>query len=382
MKIIHILLGKANPKTTMNGVNVVVDRYAGLMYEQGYDVEVWGIADNPITNLPSPKYPIRFFQQHHSWPLKLDSQLVKCLESLDTASTLIHFHGGFIREFPKIAEMVKGLKYFVMPHGVYAKNCFCRKWWLKLPYWTVIEKRFVNNSKGLLLLHKSALYRKIAKSLNDASIYVIPNGADPHLVATERKNEPVGKDEPIVWGYCGRIDDAHKGIHLMVRSFIRFARQCSDGRHILSIIGDGPDLNDIRKRYATEIDSGIVQLHGKLFEVQKFEKLREMRFFFHLSNWDGVPLACLDALAMWIPLIVTPGTNLADDIVCYGAGVATLPETDAVVRNMQKLANADRQNLVKGCTRLLTEKYNWKISCDKLISLYETALCSDYIVDI
>jgi len=37
-KIIHILCGKANPKTTMNGVNVVVDRYASMLFERGYDV--------------------------------------------------------------------------------------------------------------------------------------------------------------------------------------------------------------------------------------------------------------------------------------------------------------------------------------------------------
>ena len=35
MKIIHILCGKANPKTTLNGVNTVVDNYARLMFEQG-----------------------------------------------------------------------------------------------------------------------------------------------------------------------------------------------------------------------------------------------------------------------------------------------------------------------------------------------------------
>jgi len=39
-KIVHVLLGKANPKYTINGVNVVVDKYANLLHRDGHEVVV------------------------------------------------------------------------------------------------------------------------------------------------------------------------------------------------------------------------------------------------------------------------------------------------------------------------------------------------------
>lgn len=371
MKIIHILCGKANPQKTLNGVNVVVDRYATLMFEQGYDVEVWGIADNPHTNLPSPEYPIRFFQQYHSWPCKLDPKLIESLGKIDTASTAIHFHGGFLRELPKIVRMLSNRNYLIMPHGVYAKYCLKKRWWLKLPYFGAIERRFIRKSKGLLLLHENELDTKIARFLQGVPKYIIPNGADTRLDIRNVTTDALPQTGPIVWGYCGRIDNAHKAVDKMVRSFLRFAKQRTGERHILSIIGDGPELDTVRSSHARAIDSGKIQIHGELFEHEKFTKLRNMHYFLHLSNWDGIPLACLDAMALGIPLLVTPGTNLDDDVVSYKAGLATSLDEDAVVESMHKLINMNRGELVEGCLRLVSDKYNWQRSCRLLIEVYQ-----------
>ena len=67
MKIIHLLTGKANPATTMNGVNLVVDAYARRMTDSGHDVEVWGICRNPTSNRSHPPYALRLFQHFRSW---------------------------------------------------------------------------------------------------------------------------------------------------------------------------------------------------------------------------------------------------------------------------------------------------------------------------
>ena len=64
MKIIHIILGKANPKR-MNGVNKVVYSLASIQLEQGFDVEVWGITPEIESGAShEPPFPLRLFPAH------------------------------------------------------------------------------------------------------------------------------------------------------------------------------------------------------------------------------------------------------------------------------------------------------------------------------
>lgn len=371
MKIIHILLGKANPQT-MNGVNVVVDRYAGLMYEKDYDVEVWGLTYHPHTNLPSSKYPIRFFQQYHTWSCKLDNKLIERLKTIDTVSTVVHFHGGFIREFPRIVKIVKGLKYFVMPHGMYHDKAIAVRSYRKTLYFSLIESNFILHSRGLLLYHVDEVAPKIKEKLGNIALKIIPKGPDRTLLFPSNILG-IKKQEPIVWGYCGRIDK-EKNVEQIIKCFLKFSRQRPYEKHMLSIIGDGHDLPQIRKRYASEIDSGSIEIHGAILGDEKVHLLLKMHYFIHLSSWETVSLSCIDALQLGIPLLITPETLMADNVNRFNAGVSTTHDEQSVVAAMHKLFTADRAALFKGCKEITNRVYNNKGSCDKLIELYKKAL--------
>lgn len=374
MKIIHFLAGKANPERTQNGVNVVVDAYACRMFEAGYDVEVWGIADNPNTNLSSPKYPLRLFQHYHTWPLRLDPGLVECIRNVDSPTTVFHFYSGFLRSYPAIAGMLHKSQYFCMPQGIYSDACLRRNRFLKAGYIAIYEKGFLCNSRGLLLANEKELSDSLAKHIERVPKYVVPNGADVTIENNERAT--YRNIATTVWGFCGRIDNAQKGVDKLVRCFLQFARLHEERKHILLLIGDGPDLPQIKSSYADEIRNGLIEVHGRLFDTEKEKQLNRMDFFAHLSNWEGVPLACLEAVSRGIPLLVTPGTNLADDVRAYGAGVATEPSEDAILRAMEHLANSDLRGLIGGCKRLIKDKYNWTRSCTKLLDLYQRAVSS------
>jgi len=371
MKIIHILCGKANPKTTMNGVNVVVDRYASVMYEKGYDVEVWGIANNPITNLPSPKYPIRFFQQYHSWPCKLDKQLIECLKKIDTAKTIVNFHGGFIKEFSRIAKHVKGLKYFVIPHGAYSDYCTQKNnKWKKTVYYHLVEKYYLNASQGVLVFSEEvgALVRKYMVSEQ----YLISKEPDPAFNANCICNKKA--NQQIIWGYCGRINNQLKAVDKFIKCFLVFSSQRKNENHILSIIGDGPDLEDIRHKYIDEISAGSIQIHGQVMGQDKLEKYLEMDYFEHISNTDCKPLACIDAIGLGIPVIITPATGLVEDVEKYNAGVITGYAEEEIIQSLHEMLQKPRNEMVDGCLRMIKEKYNSELIFDKLVSLYERAL--------
>jgi len=373
MKIIHILCGKANPQIKANGVNVVVDQYAQIMHKDGLDIEVWGIANNPITNLPNPKYPIRFFQQYHSWHCKLDNKLIECIKTIDTASTVIHFHGGFIRDFPRIVKIVKGLKYFVMPHHIYSDAALSNRWWRKKMYLSIIEAEFIQKSKGLLVYNENEIGEKCRIYFSNVPIHLISKGPDPKFACDQYVSVKKNKNE-VIWGFCGRIQDEHKGVDRMIRSFLKFQALRRNEMHVLSIIGDGPDLKRIRNKYISESDRGLVIFHGRLSEQKKIEEYKRMDFFLHPSNYDTIPLTCLDALAMGIPLLVTPGTLLDNDVINYNAGVVAEPNEQAITQAMTKLINLEHHDMFIGCQRLISEKYDWKKGCVQLKKLYRKVL--------
>ncbi|MCG8384731.1 MAG: hypothetical protein MJA30_04255, partial [Cytophagales bacterium] len=100
MKIIHIILGKANPDR-MNGVNKVVNSLATAQAHLNYQAEVWGITHSLEKNYPGRNYTTRLFQAHkNKW--RLDHKLIEAIQNVKDA--VFHIHGGFIPEFFHVAR--------------------------------------------------------------------------------------------------------------------------------------------------------------------------------------------------------------------------------------------------------------------------------------
>ncbi len=374
MRVIHVVVGKANPLRTANGVNVAVDAAVRTLRQAGLDAQVWAIAHNPRTNLPQPEYPIHFFEHRRGWPVRLDPALSARLAECDRPGTVFHLYGGFL---PALWDVARRLRqpYLVMPQGIYSQACVGRRLVRKWLYFYAVEKHFLQQSCGLLLVHENELARWVARAIGGVPRYVVPNGA-PLAAGSVPARPPSGRDAAGItrWGYCGRIFDAQKGVDWLVRCFLAFRDQRPGEDHRLSLVGDGPDLPAIRRRYRQAIAAGQLEVHGALFGADKAHQLSRMHYFAHLSRWEGIPLACLEAAAMGVPLLVTPGTNLAADVVRYGAGAVAEGGEQSVVAAMHGLADADYGTLVAGCRRLIAEKYNWQRSAALLAAIYRNVL--------
>ncbi len=373
MKAIHVVVGKANPHSTMNGVNRVVDAAAGTLWQAGLEIEVWAIAHNPHTNLPRPEYPIRFFQHYRGIGARLDPALAARLAECDRPGTVFHLYGGFL---PVLWALARRLRqpYLVMPQGIYSPACVGRHFLRKWIYFHAVEKRFVQRSRGLLLVHENELAPWVSRAASRVPQYLVPNGAPPAGPFPVRV--PASRDAGGVayWGYCGRVFDAQKGVNRLVRCFLAFRQQRPAEDHRLIVVGDGPDLPALRRRYAQAIAAGQLELPGALFAAAKDRQLARMHYFAHLSRWEGMPLACLEAAAWGLPLLVTPGTNLADDVTRFRAGEVAEDSDAAVITAMHRLANADYPTLVQGCRRLVAEKYNWQRTGRLLEAIYREVL--------
>jgi len=150
MKIIHIALGKANPER-MNGVNKVVHQLASTQKALGYEVSVWGIANDLEHTYPARNFTTRLFQQHRN--KMLCPLLKKAIHQLSN-DHIIHIHGAFILEFYQITRLLKnrGIDYLFTPHGSFAAAAMEKNKWVKKVYFHLLEKELIKNAKAVQLL--------------------------------------------------------------------------------------------------------------------------------------------------------------------------------------------------------------------------------------
>ncbi|MEM7037808.1 MAG: glycosyltransferase family 4 protein, partial [Bacteroidota bacterium] len=132
-KIIHVVLGKANPNR-MNGVNKVVHQLATAQHAAGQQVEIWGITQDLSAPVLERSLKTRLFAAQRL-PFAFDSALIAALKA-ETAPVMVHFHGGFITAFAGLAKALRrnGIPYCITGHGAYNSIAMETSKWKKRLY--------------------------------------------------------------------------------------------------------------------------------------------------------------------------------------------------------------------------------------------------------
>lgn len=168
----------------------------------------------------------------------------------------------------------------------------------------------------------SAIHYLTETEKNDSSEYgtnavVIPNGI----------NMPVNVDycpsnERFIISYVGRLNIYQKGIDLLFEACGMIRDELI--RNHVKICFYGPDqegaLNKmIEWRTAKRLEE-VVEVHGAVYDDQKADILTNSDAFIMTSRFEGMPMGLIEALSYGLPCIVTPGTNLMQEIEDAGAG--------------------------------------------------------------
>lgn len=316
MKVIHLLLGKANPNT-MNGVNKVVHHLATEQHRAGHEVEVWGLTR---TWRESPEhqreYSLRLFPTTKSRFL-LAPTFVSSLRSL-VAGTWVQFHSVFIPEFAAVSRILnaRGIAYGVTPHGGYSHHVLAKDRLKKASYVAVVERGVHRRAKLLHAIGASEV-QDIHRIVPDAPVVLVANGQELLEVDTLQPRDNVAEERPI-FAFCGRLASEHKGLDLLLEGFSEYLRTSGSGT--LWLIGDGSDRGALEGLASRLGINRRVVFHGPRFGNEKLGVLASSDAFMHTSRWDGVPTAVLEAAAVGLPLLVSRETNLADAVEEFEAG--------------------------------------------------------------
>jgi glycosyltransferase involved in cell wall biosynthesis len=368
MKIIHLVLGKANP-LRMNGVNKLVHEMATTQKELGYDVSLWGISENPVHDYPKRNFNTLLFPSIFN-KTNIDSSLKKAIFDLKKG-IVFHIHGSFISEFYIVTRLLveRGIPYVYTPHGALAPAALKRRNWKKKWYFEFFEKKLIRDAQTVVVTGKS-VFDNLENLMTVRHKILIPNG-QPKL--DFRADNPK-KGEQLIFGYCGRIALEHKGLDLLLKGFRIFL---DDGENTeLHIIGDGSEMSSLKK-ISTELKlDEHIKFHGAKYGDEKFELLCKTNVFVHTSRMEGFPASVLEAAALGLPCLISEHTNLGDYFRKFGCGLVIEKNTPQGIANkmseaLQLLENGDLKQLGDNARAMIEGEFDWKKICTNLASAYE-----------
>lgn len=80
--------------------------------------------------------------------------------------------------------------------------------------------------------------------------------------------------------------------------------------------------------------SDAVEFRGPVHGEEKLELLAGARLFVHTSRWEGLPPVVLGAMALGRPVLVTPGTGMADTVGSAEAGFVVEADPRAIAEGL------------------------------------------------
>ncbi len=369
MKIIHVVLGKANPDR-MNGVNKVAYQLAKTQCELGYDVSVWGIANSVEHNYPERNFSTRLFMQQSN-KLWLDAALEKEVRQLP-GDAVVHLHGAFIPEFFHLSQKLhkQGIRYVYTPHGSLTAAAMQQSKLRKQVYFSLFEKKLIKNAKTVQLLGEQE-YSYIDRLVEAPHKVLIPNGMDlGEIPALPEKSE---REVP-VFNFCGRLDTYHKGLDLMLTGFQLFLKKGHLAR--LELIGDGADRPALEQLAESLGIRQQVIFHGAKYGDEKYRLMAQGDLFLHTSRMEGFPMAVLEAAALGLPCLTSEPTNINSYIRKFDAGIPLAEHTpegicEAMERGLHFFKTKQLEKLGENARRMVSQAFDWRNICEELAGVYQ-----------
>lgn len=373
------------------GPPIVADAYVEGMLELGLDVEV-------ITTIgPGEDDEFRnagLFQRcdetgnlhclQRSWPhgwFNARGMREAITRSL-SRSDICHLQMLWDRPHVLAAKYAKrfGVPYIITPHGLLEPWRLARKWLKKKLFMTLLGSRILRNSSCLHALCEQEV-RSFRLAGYEGPVCVIPNGVNATLVAeggpTRQEDYeawPQFKDKRLVL-FMSRLD-MEKGLDNLVNAWSEIHSDWPD-----VIIGiAGPDNRGygltVKEMVQEKGLADSIHILGHVYGGKKLSLMRIAEAFILPSYSEGFSMAILEALAMGIPSIITPGCNFPEAPLC-GAALEAQPNSESVAEVLMSLLSKSRGELDTMGQRgqkLIIENYTWDICVRKMLTVYDCIL--------
>lgn len=282
---------------------------------------------------------------------------------------VIHLHSVYQVENIAVSQLGLGKPLVLTPNGGYsAAVSEGRSKYLKALWRSMWEDRLVNRCAALHAVSPSERAR-LCDLFPAANVVMIPNAVPVSTVRVASAADPSGH-----FLFVGRLAIDHKGLDLLIRGYALAAQIRAQ---IPGLVLAGPDFRGSLARLEKLVDeldlSSRVKFIGPVFGEAKEALSRTARAFVHTSRWEGLPFAALEAMALGLPLIVTPGSNLAEAVTYLDCGMIVEPNVESIAAGLVRMSELLPDSLAamgNAGLRTMRDLYTWHAVAPAVAALY------------
>lgn len=216
------------------------------------------------------------------------------------------------------------------------------------------------SKKALAIQYLTKKEMEDSKGTWNSQFYIEPNGID---VKTNTIRDH-SADVPIRISYIGRLELYQKGLDVLLGGISCFKKMYSTDNLRIDIYGNSI-LGSAEKINNFIIENGLskfVKVHGPVFDKDKERILNSTDFFLLTSRYEGMPMGLLEACSYGIPAIITPGTNMSNEIQLMNAGIVCELTPDSISRALFNASKADSitYRSLSGGALSVANMYSWE----------------------
>lgn len=295
---------------------------------------------------------------------------------------LVHFHETWAIKNVFVVYFLNKLliKYLFVGHGYLDDWSIKQKYFKKKSFIYLFLQSAYNSAIGTFFSTYDE-YLDSQKNIKSHNVFIIPNGIP---LDKYPKRKLINKTKKKIL-FFGRIHHK-KGLSLLIKTIKDLPEDFFDE---FSFEVTGPSSEQFLKKIKEMIKSfnldQKVNINKPVYGYQKYNYLKKHDLFILPSYEEGDSIALKEALASYLPVIISKQCRLPD-VEKYNAGYIIDTNTKSLYEAFMKLKKSNIVQMGNQARLLVEEKYNNEICSNRLLKIYEDIYnfskhSSDWIVN-
>ncbi len=319
---------------------------------------------------------IRFFPARWPYRIGFAPSLYRALDDLIVDYDVVHIRSlYYFSQFAAFRHATRhAIPYVVSPHG--ALDPYLRRQgrlhkmaadilWQERMLVGATAVHIDSEEEGLTFADRAPSVRRV----------LIPNGFDwgkfQNLSGGDafRERYLAGSGGPIVMN-IGRVTPK-KGLDILIRAFAQVVRTVPE----CWLVVVGPDNDGLQPKLAAlAAREGVgdrVVFTGLISDEEKRAALTAADVWALSSHTENFGVAVVEAMAAGLPVVISPGINIAADIATANGGIVSALTPEAFATEIVALLQDDARRTSLGQTgRDFAKRYDWSIVARQFEQLY------------
>lgn len=268
-------------------------------------------------------------------------------------------HSFFHVEYIKTADALlrEDIPFYIEPHGSFGHEAMKKSRLKKLIANNTIFRQQIRGCRGYIFTNKAELEDSVYRTKNDL---IIPNGVLPDVIYNSKQKTEESLKNPIFY-FLGRFDIHHKGLDYLFDALDILEH--GGYQFKLNLYGTGTDeqIAFVNNRIS-RFNKLIVKNCGTIYGDVKKKELERCNILLLTSRYEGSPMTVLDGLSYGNPCVVTPGTNVSEELMDNEIGWRADLEPKAIAKSIiraREMYIEDGLGYFNRCKNYVLSHYSW-----------------------